>query len=552
MKRICIYFTLFFFLFSFSFYSVGEEHSSAWAHFLSGELYKWQGKEEKSLKEFQNACNEDTSSSYLKEELAYSLLREGREKEARTLLEKLFKEGRGDKNVYLVLSLLYSKKGKERKSLLILRRAYYKFPHEPEVLLRLIEKYLKLGMRKKALILGNKLISFSPLPYKTSLGILYISSGLGKDGVNILNNVLKENPNSYRALLSLATYYEIGENFNKAIKFYKKCLEISPSYYLYHHIALINIRKGELGKALSIYKIILLSHPGDNLALQEVAYIYFQKGEYKKARDFLLKVKNPSFYTYYLLSSIELEEGNLKNAKKWLKKSEKINKYSPEFYSLLAAIKEKEGKIEEAEKILFNAIKKFSPSGKSHIYMTLGLLYMNEGKFKKAIHSFSRAKELSPDWDAPCFHLGAVYEREGSWIRAVYNLREAIRLNPLNSDALNYLGYMFADKGTRIKEAQELIKRALKIEPENAYYIDSLGWVYYREGKIKDALREIKKSLKILEKKGKDDAEIREHLGEIYLKLGRNKEAIESFERSIKLDPKNKKAVKKLEEVRKK
>ncbi|MCD6219299.1 tetratricopeptide repeat protein [Candidatus Calescamantes bacterium] len=531
-----------------------EKPFSAWAHFLASEIYRWQGKKEKGLEELQKAYKEDPSSLYLKERLSYLLLKQGKREEAQILLEELQKEEGDKKSVYLMLSLLYSQNGEEKKSLRIMNKAFRKFPHDPEILLGLVEKYLRLKMRKKAEVLGNKLLLLSPSSeYLTSLGILYLTYGMEKKGEEILLRVVNKDLKNYRALLSLGTYYEMKKKLEKAKEFYKRCLELNPfSPFLYFRIAAIDMERRDWEEALSLYKVILLLRPKNTLALQQIAFIYLQKGKYEEAKDILLKIESPSFYTFYLLASVEFERGNLKEAEEWAGKAKKNNPKFPEVYALLASIKERDGKKRKAESILLEALEKFSsPSKKSQVYLSLGLLYQELGKRDKSIQSFSRAKELSPDWDAPYFYLGAAYERKGSWVRAVYNLRKAIELNPHNADALNYLGYMFADKGVRLKDAHKLIEKALKLEPENAYYIDSLGWVFYRLGRLEDALREIKKSLQLLSQENKDDAIIREHLGDIYFAMGKEKEAIKAWRRALELDPENKEVKKKIEKASK-
>ena len=64
-----------------------------------------------------------------------------------------------------------------------------------------------------------------------------------------------------------------------------------------------------------------------------------------------------------------------------------------------------------------------------------------------------------------------------------------ILIDPKNAEAYNYAGYMFAEKGIRLDEAERLIQKALELEPENGYYIDSLGWAYYQQGRYTDAVR---------------------------------------------------------------
>lgn len=91
-----------------------------------------------------------------------------------------------------------------------------------------------------------------------------------------------------------------------------------------------------------------------------------------------------------------------------------------------------------------------------------------------------------------------------------------------------------ADKGINLDESLNLIEKALKFEPENGYYIDSLGWVYFRLGRFDDALRELKRAVALSK-----DPVIYEHLGDIYYELGMKEEARDQWEKSLQLDPKN-------------
>ncbi len=75
---------------------------------------------------------------------------------------------------------------------------------------------------------------------------------------------------------------------------------------------------------------------------------------------------------------------------------------------------------------------------------------------------------------------------------------------------------MYAERGQNLDEAIQLIEKALEIEPENGYFIDSLGWAYYQQGRYPEALRELKRAVE----RAKDDPVIFEHLGDAYAKNG--------------------------------
>jgi len=118
-------------------------------------------------------------------------------------------------------------------------------------------------------------------------------------------------------------------------------------------------------------------------------------------------------------------------------------------------------------------------------------------------------------------------------------MEETIHLDPRHANALNYLGYTYADRGIKLKEALDLINRALTVKPDDGYYIDSLGWTYYKMGNVDEALNQLNRAVALVP----DDAVIQEHLGEIYLDKALLQEAKEAWLKSLELDPTNKKLV---------
>jgi tetratricopeptide (TPR) repeat protein len=92
---------------------------------------------------------------------------------------------------------------------------------------------------------------------------------------------------------------------------------------------------------------------------------------------------------------------------------------------------------------------------------------------------------------------------------------------------------MWAEKGQNLAEAEEFIRRALEQEPENAAYLDSLGWVLYQQGRYQEALSHLERAM--AHSADDPDPTVHEHLGDLYDKLGRRAEAIASWERAIAL-----------------
>lgn len=132
------------------------------------------------------------------------------------------------------------------------------------------------------------------------------------------------------------------------------------------------------------------------------------------------------------------------------------------------------------------------------------------------------------------YYLATAYESIDDPANTEVHLRKTLEYDPNDPDVLNFLGYLLADEDERLKEAEELIERALAYDPENGFYLDSLGWVYYRQGKGKQAVDYIKRAIRAM---NSDDAVLRDHLGDAHLLNRDVEQALAEWERAHQLDP---------------
>ena len=226
----------------------------------------------------------------------------------------------------------------------------------------------------------------------------------------------------------------------------------------------------------------------------------------------------------------------------------KLDPESIEPHAILALIYASQDKANLAEQEYEAALKnasKLEPKN-AEIYKGLGSLYLKQDKLNEAEIVFKLALTLNPNDFESYFYLGAIYDKLNKSVLSEKELSKAIELKPDFDIALNYLGYIYAQQNRNLAKAEDLIRRALKADPDNAAYIDSLGWVYFRRGRIKEALKEIEKADSLIE-----DPEVSDHLGEIYLKMGDVKKARASWEKSLKLDPQQKPVKEKLDKLSK-
>src|SRR5215831_4882660 len=165
-------------------------------------------------------------------------------------------------------------------------------------------------------------------------------------------------------------------------------------------------------------------------------------------------------------------------------------------------------------------------------YLNIAQVYERGRRYKEAEES-ARAAEVLPgqprDNEMVWFLLGAIYERQKLFDKAEEEFKKVLAVNPKNAAVLNYYGYMLGDLGIRLDEAQALVERALKEEPYNGGYLDSLGWIYFKENRTADAEAVLRKALA---REGHDPT-IHSHLGDVYAKRGRQDLAAGEWEKSF-------------------
>jgi tetratricopeptide (TPR) repeat protein len=148
---------------------------------------------------------------------------------------------------------------------------------------------------------------------------------------------------------------------------------------------------------------------------------------------------------------------------------------------------------------------------------------------EQAVHAAEKLASQSSDKETTAFLLGAIFERQKKFDQAEEQFREVLRTNPRNPAALNYYGYMLADRGIRLDEATDLIKRAIAEDPTNAAYLDSLGWAYFKQNRLSEAEEPLRQAAS----RESHDPTILSHLGDLYAKLGKDNLAEAQWQKSV-------------------
>lgn len=172
---------------------------------------------------------------------------------------------------------------------------------------------------------------------------------------------------------------------------------------------------------------------------------------------------------------------------------------------------------------------------------------LQDGKrWKEAEREWSEVVRRDPGNPAAHLDLGFCREQAGDYPGAESAGRDALRIAPDLPAALNFLGYLIADHGGDLAEAEQLIQRALALDPDNGAFVDSLGWVLFRLGRLEDARRQLERALLLTG----GDPTIHEHLGDVYVALSLVDLAREQYRLSLSDGEANRRVRGKLDALR--
>ena len=179
---------------------------------------------------------------------------------------------------------------------------------------------------------------------------------------------------------------------------------------------------------------------------------------------------------------------------------------------------------------------------------TLGQIYLKFGVPRKAIQTFAKILDDDDEYVLALSGIGMAYQMQDDLKNAERYLRKAIELSSGKElpEAYNALGYLYAEQGINLDEAAILVRRALKSAPRSGAYLDSLGFIYFKQGKLDAAIENLEQALHYLP----NTPEILLHLADAYLGKGLKQKALQTLEQAVLLEPNNAELLQRLNAVK--
>jgi tetratricopeptide (TPR) repeat protein len=444
------------------------------------------------------------------------------------------------------LAQVYTDLGDSKGALEMWKKLAEKDPR-PQALVALARAYEETHDYKSAAQTLQRALEAAPKDpeLKKSLASDLLLADQTDDAIKLWNEMAQADPQDAGIQIQLSRAYRQKRDFNNARAAQERAAKIDPENLeiKYNDVKLLEA-EGKIPDAITRMKELLeasakkSANGGDassrSVLMQELGVLYRTNEQYPEAVDTFRKVIeiDPDSAGKASAQIVDTYR-QAKDFQKAEQEAEAAYKKYPNDRTVKmvrASVLADMGKTDQAA-----AATKQLLDGKDDrdTYLALALIYEKGKQFKQEADALDAAEKLSDgddDKETVIFMRGAMLEKMQNADGAEAQFRKVLEMNPMNSAAMNYLGYMLADRNVRLQEAHKLIVKALELEPGNGAYLDSLGWVNYRLGKLDEAETNLRQALD----KAQRDPTVHDHLGDVYFQKGRIKDAIGQWEISLR------------------
>lgn len=471
--------------------------------------------------------------------IAQTYLQMNRYPEAAKTIATLLERAPDQRALNYTYAQVLTKLGRGDESQKYLERAIEVDPTFGPAILQLIDIYQRENEWQRAADILQPLINEDPmnLDLQRQQAFFYLRAGAPEKARAAFKALSEADPKDVRSQYYLAEALNDLEQYAEADKIYRRLLEKTPGDpELLASFGLSQIGQKNYDEAAKAFRTLLaVRDVSDNLqvlAKTQLAFIDLQKGNYAAAidqvRPILVFRDKPNTQAIGVALEAYRKQKKYNDALALLQPLIQRFASDPVVNARYIEMLVRSGDTERA-RTAANAAAKFGP----HNATAAAEAYMQTEQYASAITILRDALKQKPEDVDLQFALGSAYERSGDKKHAEEIFLQLLDTHPDNAATLNYLGYMWAESGVNLERAADMLTRAVHQEPRNGAYVDSLGWVYFRQGKLDLAEKYLTDATHLLP----HDATVHEHLGDVFAKRGEYHRALDLYREALTLEP---------------
>jgi len=372
-----------------------------------------------------------------------------------------------------------------------------------------------------------------------------LMAGKLEEALKVYTALADEDPSDAESFLRMSQIYRQMNNFTKAREALAKAKQAEPDNFeiLYSEVSLLEAQ-GRSAEAISTLKQLIDStekrsyNPSEranrSTLLERLGVLYRSNEQYSEAVDTFRKMEqsDPGVGPRASAQAVETYR-QAKEYSRALQEAESAIKKYPDERTVALTRANLLAEMGRGDEAAAEVKKLFKGEDDKDAWFALAQVYEKAKNYREMGRSLDAVEKLAAASDEKVnvyFMRGAMYERMKQYDPAEKEFRKVLDLDPDNASVLNYLGYMLADRNVRLEDAHGMISRAVEQDPHNGAYLDSLGWVLFRMGKLDDAEMYLRRALEQTSR----DPTVHDHLADVLTRQGKLKEAVTEWEVSLK------------------
>ena len=528
--------------------TIDPMHNQAEADFLflKSEMESNAGRSTETIELLKSALIYDPESSTFMQRLSVEYYKTAKINDAIYWAEKAKALSPQRRDLNLLVAGLYTTTKNYTKAEDLYKRLILKDKEDVEAKLYLGAVYTEQKNYLKAIVVFKNL---SQHPGYTSkyLAHYYLArvySEQSKSNLNKVKEQLKKSiylkPDFFEAINMLGHLIEKEEGLVKAYSFYAVHQQKhGPNIKLAEMLSQYYITLNEFDKAYE--QLEILDESSDDLiqVKLKMALILIEKKIYDKATvklQEILQIAPESDKVRFYLAAVYEEKKDFNNAFAQYMQIEKASSYFEESRLHAAFISKLMGNPDKALSMLQESIDKKVENPQS--YFLMSQLFEDKKDYKKAMDILKQAEVKFSKNTQVYYHLGKLQDKMNLKDDMVTNMKKVVELEPEHAQALNYLAYTWAENGNELELAESYARKAVDKEKDDAFILDTLGWVLFKKAKFKEAVEVLEKAHSMQPQV----SIISEHLGDVYTKMNLSSKArilfIKAVESEADLDRK--------------
>lgn len=394
----------------------------------------------------------------------------------------------------------------------------------------------------KALEIYETLMDREGETWDLLLNVAEIHNTLGRydDAIAAYEAMMRIDPSNDALKRQLAeTYSKAGRN-DDALALLESMHSVRPDDA---DVALVlaemYLDRGDTARSLDLFRVILARddlHPEVRMRIgvalygyseRDTSFVTVARGVFEEMRELQPVDWRPHWYLGALALNSQLDSLAVAS----FAKVTQLEPRNGDAWWFLGSIHFERGEYEQVFEAMYRA-RQTIPND-FRVYLLLGLAHSQSGEPEDAATELRKAHRLNPKDLNVLSSLALTLDGLERFTESDSLYEQALLLDSTNALVLNNYGYSLSERGLQLERALQMATTAVAADPENASFLDTIGWIHFQLGNYDTARTYIEKSVAT----GEASPVVLEHLGDVYEKLGRQAEAREQWQKAYDKDP---------------